>query len=142
TDDTTLRSMGMTRAQRAGANLCTVVPIALGGAVAAVLVAAALSPLAPIGLARVAEPHPGFAFDTVRLLGGGALLAVVAVAIGGLLAWHTSRNDAADAGPERRSALAALVGRVSGRPAMSAGLKLGLEAGRGRTSVPIRTTVA
>jgi hypothetical protein len=44
--------------------------VALAGAAGAVLVALALSPLAPVGEARLAEPSPGFAFDPLVLLLG------------------------------------------------------------------------
>ena len=57
--------------------------LALVGAAGAVVVAFALSPLAPVGEARLAEPSPGFAFDSLILL-LGALAIVVVVGVLGL----------------------------------------------------------
>jgi hypothetical protein len=45
---------------------CVVVPVAV-----------LLSPLTPVGLARIAEPDPGFAVDTLPLVLGAALVALL-----------------------------------------------------------------
>lgn len=68
-----LRDLGLDR--RAAVRVAVVKGVALGaaGAVAAVLVAVALSPLTPIGYARRAEIDPGVAVD-LWVLGPGALL--------------------------------------------------------------------
>jgi hypothetical protein len=56
--------------------------IAGAGAVGAVLIAFLLSPLAPVGEARLAEPSPGFAFDPLILLPGALAVIVVVFALG------------------------------------------------------------
>lgn len=93
-DDRALAALGLTRTQRwlVGAVLaaCTAVP----GAALAVAVAAAASPFTPFGTARTAEPVPGFAFDPLVLVGGGAGLATAVAVIGALGAWRAGRRPA------------------------------------------------
>ena len=52
--------------------------IAAGGAAVAVGVAVLASPLMPLGLARIAEPDPGFAADWL-VLGVGAAATVLLI---------------------------------------------------------------
>ena len=77
-DQTTQSALGLTRRQRVAVSGFQAVPIALGGGLFAVVVAAAASPLFPIGVARRAEPDPGLRIDTPVLA-----LGTVAVAAGG-----------------------------------------------------------
>src|SRR5205823_4373552 len=72
-----LFSLGIVRAAIIGtASACVVVPVAV-----------LLSPLTPVGLARIAEPDPGFAVDAGPLVLGAALTAslVLAASLGHLL---------------------------------------------------------
>src|SRR5207237_1809891 len=57
-DNPTLAALGVSRRQLLLLPLVRVALIAVGGSVGAVLIALALSPLTPIGLARRAEIHP------------------------------------------------------------------------------------
>jgi hypothetical protein len=68
TDYPVLLSLGMTRAQLAGLAVSRCTVIGAAGAVLAVGLAIALSPLTPIGLARTAEPDLGVAYDTPVLV--------------------------------------------------------------------------
>ena len=141
-----LRALGMTRRQLVtmGAGRGAVVGLA-GGAVAA-LVAFLISPLLPVGLARVAEPHPGFAVDATAL-GIGVLASVVLVT--GAAAWASWRTAVAVATPEgtrpsgrtRPSFVADSVARAAAPASVTAGVRLALEPGRGRTAVPVRSTI-
>jgi hypothetical protein len=54
-----LRALGMTRARLAVLSLVRVAAVTIAGAAIAVAVAIAVSPLMPIGPARLAEPSPG-----------------------------------------------------------------------------------
>lgn len=116
----TLRAIGMTPAQRWA--VIGLRALLVGGiaAVVAVGVAVVLSPLSPVGLARLAEPDPGVAAD-LTVLGLGAVVVVAAVAARmALAAWRVSRGDvraASAVGPRRRPS--ALVERLasSGTPA-------------------------
>ena len=66
-DSGTLRAVGMSRRQLFGLGLLRASLAGAVGAVVAAALAYALSPLTPIGLARVAEPSPGFADDLPAL---------------------------------------------------------------------------
>ena len=62
-DQETLRSLGVTRSQRVLMSGPQVLLIAAGGGLLAVLGAVAASPLLPVGVARRADPDPGFHVD-------------------------------------------------------------------------------
>jgi hypothetical protein len=59
----TLRALGMTRAQLVGVAVVRAAVIGAVGGMLAVAVAVALSPLTPLGIARLAEVTPGVAVD-------------------------------------------------------------------------------
>ena len=103
----------------------------------------ATSPLTPIGVARDVEPDPGLWIDSTALV-LGALVVVAAVLV--LAAWPAWRSATTRA--ERRDGGSALPHRVAhalaatgASPAMTAGVRMALEPGRGRTSVPARSTI-
>jgi hypothetical protein len=143
-DDPVLRALGMTRRERFATGLVRTTVIAVVATVAAAAIAIALSPLWPIGLARVAEPSPGLEVN-VAVVGTGTLAVFVGVlVIGALTTWRWTRS-----GTRRRSAAPVtrppLVSRLLGgnlRPLpLTLGVRQALDGGRGRTAVPIRTTV-
>ncbi|MDQ4133913.1 MAG: hypothetical protein M3179_12085, partial [Actinomycetota bacterium] len=70
-----LESLGMTRVQRAAANLPAVALVVGAGTALSVAVALVASPLVPPGLAGQVERHRGVTTDLVALAGGGAVLA-------------------------------------------------------------------
>jgi hypothetical protein len=70
-----LRSLGMSRGTRQGVSLVATAMAAVTSALLAFGIAALLSPLGPISVARTAEPHPGFAPNLALLgIGSGALI--------------------------------------------------------------------
>jgi putative ABC transport system permease protein len=141
----TLRAIGMSRRQLFALGLARSTAIGLIGAAVTVPVALLLSPLTPIGLARLAEPDPGIWVDGATLALGAALVLGLAVIVSVIPAIRVARS----AGPvgeaqverERPSPLAAALGRTSSSPAAAAGLRMALEPGRGRTAVPVRSTM-
>jgi hypothetical protein len=101
--------LGAVRQERAlgvGAGLAGAVVV---GSVLAVAVAWLLSPLGPVGAARVAEPSPGLHFDRRLLLGSALVLLVVALAIVAVVAWRTTRIS-----PRRTIRPSRLVDRAAG----------------------------
>jgi MacB-like periplasmic core domain len=109
-------------------------------------VAAALSPLFPIGLAGIAEPHPGFSIDVVTLAIAVGLSVLVIVAAAAWPNWRAALGSSWAARPTDagvgRSRTAALA-RTTGAPAtMVAGIGFALERGRGRFAGPVRSTIA
>jgi ABC-type lipoprotein release transport system permease subunit len=140
-----LRSVGMSPAQLTTAGLARAALIGAVGGLIAVAVALAASPAFPVGLAGIAEPHPGFAADWTAL---GLGLLGVAVATCGCAAWPARRAAVAGpAGPYRGAAGAAPAGTravaaLLTRPVtLVLGTRLALHRGTGPTAVPVRTTV-
>ena len=148
----TLRALGLSRPILLVIGLARAGLIGLAGGVAGTLAALAASPLLPVGLARVADPHPGIRADGLVFGLGVAATAAITMAA---TAWPTWR--AASAGPataglrgpapagaggrRRRQFLAAATSGISSVTAML-GIRLALQPGAGRTAVPVRSTVA
>jgi len=139
-----LRAVGMNRAQLAMVGLIKATIIGAAGAVFAVLFALAASPLFPVGLAAIAEPHPGF--DADWLVTGLGLLGVVLAAgcCAAWPAWHTaamaSRRPAGST-PGGRPASSVITRGV--QPVSAAmGIRLALRRGAGQTALPVPSTIA
>ena len=114
---------------------------AAAGALVAVVVAAALSPLAPIGLARPAEPDPGVALD-LAVLGAGVLVSVLLLVVVAAASTHRTLRPGADHRPARTSSAARALANVGAGPAMVLGARSALERGTGQHAVPARSTIA
>jgi hypothetical protein len=110
-----------------------------------VVTAVLLSILTPVGLARIAEPHPGFAVDGTALALGGLLTLAMVVVAGGWSAWRVASSagvkSVAPSGNARVSAVAEALSRGGAPVPLTAGVRLALEPGRGRTAVPVRSTL-
>jgi len=95
-----------------------------------------------VGLARVAEPHPGIDAD-VPILAAGLAAAVLVTA--GCAAWPgwratAERPVAGPSRPRRRGAVSRLA--AAGPVPLAMGIRLALHRGAGRTAVPVRSAVA
>jgi hypothetical protein len=144
----TLRALGMTRAQLMVLGTARAVAVAGPATALSVLLAFALSPLAPIGRARELEPAPGFDFDAVAIASGSAavfagifLLGVLATARAAYAA--AAGGDSARPGHGKRSGspMSALV-RAGWPPPVVTGVRMAL-ARQGRASAaPVGTLVA
>ena len=143
-DYTTLGALGLTRGQLFAVALVRTAVTALFGAAVSVAIAYAASPVMPIGIARVAEPSRGLSFDRPVLILGGIAIAIVVFALGILPAYRASRvareiqGDTANA---RTSRIAEAFSRSGFSPTSVAGVRMALEAGRGRSAVPVRSTI-
>jgi hypothetical protein len=138
----TMRALGMTRAQLMAACLVRAVAIGAGGGLTGGMLAVALSPLLPVGLARVAEPHPGIDAN-VPVLAVGLIVAIVITA--GCAGWRAAAEGplarlAGPSQPPRRSAAARLA--AAGPVSLGMGMRLALHRGAGRTAVPVRSALA
>jgi len=146
-DYATLAALGMSRRWLAAAGLGRAVVIGAAGAVAGAVIAVAASPLLPVGLAGVAEPHPGLHADGL-VLGVGALITIlVTMAVAAWPSWRAASTSRARAGHapasrSRRPRLAAAL--TSGVRSVTAviGVRLALQPGAGRTALPVRSTIA
>jgi hypothetical protein len=139
-DGPTIRALGGTRGQLFGVAMFRAALVVGGGAALAVVIAFAASPLLPIGVARTAEPDPGLAFDG-RVLGLGFVAVVLlALALAAVPAWRYSRVRA-PGDPVRPSRVASALTNAGAPVPAVAGVRMALEPGRGRTAVPVRTSI-
>ncbi len=135
-----LQALGMTRGQAiaaasAGPALAGVVGSTLG--VAGAIVA---SRWMPIGLASIAEPHPGIDADWV-VLGPGWVLVPLLVLAGSAAAAAVALAAGRRRAPQRRSAIAAALAAMNISVPLVVGARFALEPGRGRSSVPVRSAL-
>src|SRR5205823_290799 len=146
-DTPALAALGLTRRQLMAAGLIRVgVAAAIGAAVAAG-VAVAASPLMPIGAAaRLAEPDPGVSADALVLAAGAAAIVMLLVAWAAWPAWRLAstgtRRDGASPAPGTWPRLTAWLAGAGAPLTVTAGVRLALEPGRGRTAVPVRAALA
>jgi ABC-type lipoprotein release transport system permease subunit len=143
-DHAVLQSLGMGRGQLWLVSLARALPAAVGGAVVAALVAVALSPLFPRGLARTAEPGPGVHLDVIVVLAGGVAVAVLVLLLTALPAWRAATSATLSSDSDERprpSALGEALQRAPLGPSAVIGLRLAVERGRGRTAVALRSGV-
>ena len=142
-----LRALGLTRAQLVGLALGRTVVVAGAAAALAVAVAVALSPLFPIGAARRAEVQAGVEVN-LAILGTGALAVVVLFLLRAALpAWRLASVPAgvqgtAEIAASEPSFVARALQSAGLPPSTAAGVRMALEPGRGRSAVPVRTTLA
>jgi hypothetical protein len=137
-----LQAVGLTRSQAVGCATLGPTLAAAAGAAAGVAGAIAASGWMPIGVAALAEPHPGAGADWLVLVPGW-LVAVLLVAAGTALAARLALPAIASTpAPARRSAVAAAAGRAGLPVAFVVGVRFALESGRGRSAVPVRSALA
>ena len=141
-----LRALGFSRAQLFSLGMVRAAMIGMAAACVVVPVAVLLSPLTPVGLAKIAEPDPGFAVDTVPLVLGAALAGVLTMLASAVPAWTAARTAATsreDLGPgrARSSAFTSALPRAWRSPAAATGIGMALQPGRGRTAVPVRSAI-
>jgi FtsX-like permease family len=136
-----LRAVGMSRGQLAAAGLIRAAVIGTAGAVLAVVLAIAASPLFPVGLAAIAEPRAGLDADWLVL--GLGLLGVVLATVG-CAAWPAWRTAAAASRPPASAPLRSrpAPSAISVQPVSAAmGVRLALRRGAGQTALPVTTTI-
>ena len=143
-----LRAFGATRGTLVTLSLARLAVITVTGALLAVAVAVAASPLMPIGPARAVEPAPGAAVNLAVLGAGLAAIALLPLLVLSPAAWRAAVRAAGPLGvaePGQRrgrpSRLAALLSRTGSVPG-TVGVRMAFEPGRGRTAVPVRSALA
>jgi hypothetical protein len=135
-NDAALRSVGWTHRDLLRERVAKALVIGLGAAVVAVLVAILLSPVFPLGLARIVEPDPGVDVDGLVVAAGALGVIVLTVGLATLVGWLELRrgNRRAVGRPNR------LVGAVSSAgvpPPVAVGTSLALQGGRAGAVAPI-----
>jgi hypothetical protein len=142
----TLSALGLSRGQLAWLGVMRGGVIGVAAACLVAPVAVLLSPLTPVGLARIAEPDPGFAVDATPLVLGTISVLLLTIAASAFPAWTAARTAATRAGSpgssrERPSALTAALSRAWRSPAAAAGIRMAFQPGRGPMAVPVRSAV-
>ena len=135
-----LRAVGLTRRQ--GAVSAALAPglAAAAGATLGVAAAIIASAWTPIGIASLAEPAPGIDADWLVLGAGWAVTVLLVLAATVAIVW-TALRAGTPAVARRSPAEAAAVRAGLPVPAVI-GAQFALEAGRGRTAVPVRPAIA
>jgi ABC-type antimicrobial peptide transport system permease subunit len=143
-----LRALGMPRGALAALSLARLAVVTVTGALVAVAIAVAASPLTPLGPARLAEPDPGAAVNLAVLGAGFAVVALAPLAVPGGAAWRAARQAGGPLGVTepawsavRPSRLRGALGRA-GSVTGGLGVAMAFEPGRGRTAVPVRSALA
>ncbi|MDQ1431706.1 MAG: putative transport system permease protein, partial [Actinomycetota bacterium] len=142
-DQTTQNALGLTRRQRIAVGSVQALPVALGGALLALVGAALASPRFPLGVARRAEPDPGLHFDWA-VLGPGTVVIVAGILLVAFVATlRTTRRLERTAGvvPGRMRTLATAASGAGVTPVATIGVQMALEPGRGPNTVPIRSAI-
>ena len=140
----TLAALGFSAREVTTLGLVRALAIGVAGALAALLVAFALSPLAPVGEARIAEPSTGLAFDGAALGLGAIAVAFVVLLLGLWPALRESRKVGGDQQtlPTRPSRTVHQLAAAGAPPSMLIGVRRALEGGHGRNAVPVRSAFA
>ncbi|MEP7026679.1 MAG: ABC transporter permease, partial [Actinomycetota bacterium] len=142
-DYPTLTALGTSPGQLAAVGMARTLAVAIAGAAGGVALATALSPLAPMGEARLAEESTGVAFDPVVLPLGG-LAVVAAVLAAGL--WPALRAVRAQRPGDqvvapRPSAIVARLGASGAPPSVLIGVRHALQQRSSGVAVPVGTAL-
>ena len=141
-DGRVLAALGMRRRGRWAVGLGRAATIGLFGAFISVVLALLVSPFFPTGLARTAEPSPGFDVDVTVLAVGALAVAVGVVALAAWPAWRAARVVGDDTAPRRLSFVSRLVGHGRAPVPLSTGVRLALDPGRGGDATAVRSSMA
>lgn len=137
--------LGAGRRHRWAAAVGPLAVVAPAGATLAVALAWLASPLLPIGLGRLAEPHPGLAFDAAVLVPGGLALAAAVLARAAVTALRLAGAPAGDVALVRlRAARPGAMTRVLALrrpPALPVGARMALVRGRGASPTSVGSTL-
>ena len=140
-----LRALGFSRGQLFSLGIARAAVIGLAAAWVVVPVAVLFSPFTPVGLARIAEPDPGFAVDAPPLVAGAVLAALLTTLACAVPAWTAARAATSayrpGRGGRRSPAFTHALSQVWRSPAAAAGMRMALQPGHGRTAVPVRSAI-
>jgi hypothetical protein len=139
-----LRALGASPGMLSADGLLGLLGAIVTGGVLAVVVAVALSPLAPLGPVRAVYPGKGIAFDWTVL---GLGFAIVLVGLGGVAGWLAYRGaphrvaERARLQGQRPSSVTAATAALGLPVPVATGVRFALESGSGRSAVPVRSAI-
>jgi FtsX-like permease family len=133
-----LRALGLARRQMILTGAARTLTIGIVGVLGGLALSFLVSPLTPVGEARLAESSRGFNFDPLVATVGGLAALVFLLGIGLMSDLRATRTES----PERRRVAGAsrLVGLLAGAgapPSLLIGVRRALERGAGRNAVPV-----
>jgi hypothetical protein len=140
-DNATLVALGVSPRQLGAAALAAATGAAVAGGVGSVAIAYLVSPFAPAGVARYAEPSTGFMFDTPVLVLGGLSITVVVLILAiwpAIRAAHSRRDEVP---PSHPSAVSHRLSQAGAPPSVVIGVRHALERGSGRAASPVATAI-
>jgi putative ABC transport system permease protein len=147
-DDPVLAALGLRTRQFVALSMLRTLALSVAGVAGGVALAYALSPLAPAGEARLADPTPGLAFDEPVAAAGAAGALALALVLGLVPALRaargTGRAQARDVRHRaaRPSWLAAALAAAGLPLAAALGIRQALERGKGPRANPVGTALA
>ena len=144
TDHHVLRALGSSRRARFAVAAAWSVPVAVVATLTALVVAGAGSWWMPIGVAGVVEPDTGLSIDVPLFVVGAAVVALAVLLAAALPAARLAASGspgAEAAGSPRPSRAVAALARASFPPTAITGVRMALETGRGRSAVPVRSSL-
>jgi FtsX-like permease family len=133
-----LRALGLARPQMIVLGVARTFTIGIVGVVGGVVLSFLLSPLTPIGEARLAESSRGFAFDPLVAAIGVLSALVLLLGIGLLSDFRTTRTESS--GNTRLVRPSRVVGSLASAgapPSVLIGVRRAVERAAGRNSVPV-----
>lgn len=138
TEFRTLGHLGLTRRDLSMVGAAHALSVVLPAALMATIGSYLMTPTAPLGVARVVEPHPGWHFDPATTTAGGALMvaSLLSAAVPAVLSTARQRRQAVTPRPGRAGALAR---RMGAGPVSTTGLRMAFEPLRGPAAPPLRT---
>jgi FtsX-like permease family len=142
-DYPTMAALGVSRRQLVALGSARNLLVGLVGALGAMGIAAALSPIAPLGEARIAETATGVTFDALVLPLGALATVAIVLALGvwpAVRAAGTLRSDDASIASHPSSVAAYLAG-TGAPPSAVIGVRNALERRSGGATVPLGSTL-
>ena len=121
-----LRALGLTERQRASLALARTAVAATAGGLLAVAIAVVASPVAPVGVARDAEPAPGLRVEWVVVIGGAVLVVATVLAIA---VWPAIASTRAREPRRQRASASSWVAAAGFAPPVVAGTRFALDPG-------------
>jgi ABC-type lipoprotein release transport system permease subunit len=142
-DYPTLTAIGAGPRQLVALGTARTLAVAVTGAAGALALATLLSPLAPVGEARLAEDSTGVAFDTTVLLTGAAAVVVAVLALGVWPSLRAARNlrPGDRAAVPAPSAVATRLAATGAPPSALIGVRHALQRRSSGAAVPVGTAL-